>query len=133
MVAAGRVNRNQRKRSLLLVGVFTFLFHSIVPYFQIANAESADGYTTTICTAYGYKTVFVVFDSAQEISSNQLDSSYFECPTCIVQANATGWIDTYSSLFDPHPSQDRERWVAQIPLTPESPAYPHFLSRAPPA
>ena len=133
MTIAGRVNRDKSKRSLLLVGVFTFIFHSIVPYFQGATAESSDGYTTTICTTYGYKTVFVAFDSPQEIDDNQLDSSYFECPTCIVQANATGWIDTYSSLFDPHTSQDREKWVAQLPLTPESPAYPHFLSRAPPA
>lgn len=133
MTTAGRVNREQSKRSLLLVGVFTFVFHSIVPYFQVANAESVDGYTTTICTAYGYKTVFVTFNDSQESDGGQLDSSYYECPTCIVQANATGWIDTYSSLFDPHPLQDREKWVAQLPLTPESPAYPHFLSRAPPA
>ncbi len=128
-----RDRTGQRRRSILLVGVFTFLFHSIVPYFQIATAGPVNGYTTTICTAYGYKTVFVAFDGIdQEQADDQLDASYYECPTCIVQANATGWIDSYSSLFDSHTLQDHEEWVERLPLTPESHSYPRFLGRAPP-
>ncbi len=132
-----RERGRERRRSILLVGVFTFLFHSIVPYFQIAAAESdaeADsGYTTTICTAYGYKTVFVALDGGEDSSDGQSASSYYECPTCIVQAHATGWVEPVASLFDPSLLQDQGRWVEWLSLTPESPSYPYFLSRAPPA
>ncbi len=123
----------QRRRSILLVGVFTFLFHSIVPYFQIATAEAERGYTTTICTAYGYKTVYVALDGGEDFSDGQSASSYYECPTCIVQAHASGWVEPVASLFDPSLLQDQGRWVEWLSLTPESPSWPRFLSRAPPA
>lgn len=136
MALTATERKQQRSRSLLTVGVFTFLFHALFPYYQIAWAEppsaGANGYTTTICTAYGYKTVFV----ALEDPASQPDaepSSYYECPTCIVHANASGWFDTGTTLFEALlPQAEKERGL-QLSLTPESQRYPPFLIRGPPA
>jgi hypothetical protein len=117
------------KQTLLIIGIFTFLFHSVVPYFYSASSKVADISSTTICTAYGYKTVFLTTE--EDASSNKLDN-YYECPTCIVQANAIGWIDSYGSLFGLNISQKKESWIARLPLTPYSATFPIFLSRAPP-
>ncbi|MBT3309863.1 MAG: hypothetical protein HN382_10115 [Gammaproteobacteria bacterium] len=134
-MASMAARKEQHRRSLLLVGVFTFLFHSVFPYYQIATAEPTagmDGYTTTICTAYGYKTVFVAFDdSSPEPGADA--SSYYECPTCIVQANANGWIDSYTPLFEALLPQAEGKWVVQLSTTPERLNYPPFLIRGPPA
>ncbi len=124
--------RQQRRRSILLMGVFTFLFHSIVPYYAVASTDAVDGYTTTICTAYGYKTVFVAFDETPSPPEAN-PSSYYECPTCIVHANASGWIDSYTALFEVLLPQTEGVWDGRHSLTPESRHYPPFLIRGPPA
>ena len=124
--------RELRRRLPMMVGIFTFLFHAIFPYYAAAADDGAEGYTTTICTAYGYKTVFVAFDDPD--SQPEADpSSYYECPTCIVHANASGWIDTYAPLFEALLPQDGIQWSSPHSLTPESQHYPPFLIRGPPA
>ncbi|MBT3196491.1 MAG: hypothetical protein HN842_05655 [Gammaproteobacteria bacterium] len=135
MVLISTERGDQRKRSLLLVGVFAFLFHAIVPYFYWASAEPADGYITTVCTAYGYKTVFVAFDATEQSSDSaigQLDS-YYECPTCIVHAHASGWIEPYATLFNTRLPQVKRERDRPYSMTPESQYYPSFLIRGPPA
>lgn len=138
MVRTATERREQRKRSFLWVGVLSFLFHAVFPYYAVAAEESPDGYTTTICTAYGYKTVFVAFDDsvaqpdeAAQAAADQ--TSYFECPTCIVQANASGWFDTSTPLFEALLPQAERPWSSPRSLTPESQHYPAFLIRGPPA
>lgn len=122
----------QRRRSIMMVGIFTFLFHAIFPYYAAAMDEGGGGYTTTICTAYGYKTVFVAFDEADSQSETD-PSSYYECPTCIVQAHASGWIDTYGSLFEVlHPQAEGVDDLVRS-QTPEHQIYASFLIRGPPA
>ena len=123
----------QRRRSIMMVGIFTFLFHAVFPYYVAAMDQGVDGYTTTICTAYGYKTVFVAFDEPN--SQPDADpSSYYECPTCIVHANANGWIDSYGTpLFEALLPQSEKGWHSSRSLTPESQYYPSSLIRGPPA
>ncbi len=131
MVDMSTQKNMERKRTLLWVGVFTFLFHSVFPYYHAVAGESAEGYTTTICTAYGYKTVFVAFDKAESQSTE--NSSYYECPTCLVQANATGWIDSYGPLFEALLPQSEEERGGERLSTPAQLHYPSFLIRGPPA
>ena len=136
MVRTATERREQRRRSFLWVGLLSFLFHAVFPYYAVAADGNPDGYTTTICTAYGYKTVFVAFDDPQAQTETQPEadqSSYFECPTCIVQANASGWFDTSTPLFEALLPQAEGQWSSPRSLTPESQHYPAFLIRGPPA
>ncbi len=123
----------QRRRTIMMVGLLTFLFHAIFPYYAAAMEEGVDGYTTTLCTASGYKTVFVAFDDAPAETAADA-SSYYECPTCIVHANASGWIDTYGApLFEALLPQSERLRGSSSSLTPENQYYPPFLIRGPPA
>ncbi len=119
----------RRRRTPLLAGVFAFLFHAVAPYYVSAADSSISGYTTTICTAHGFKTVFVAFDASEQ---NQAASHYFECPTCIVHANAGGWMEPGYTLFEVLPPPTGERWDGQHFQTPEADGYPPFLIRGPP-
>lgn len=132
MVLTAHLKREERKRAVMLVGIFTFLFHAVFPYYQVASAEAVegvDGYTTTICTAYGYKTVFVAFGETPSSDA----SSYYECPTCLVQANASGWMDTYAPLFEVLLPQAEGLEDLALSQTPERRIYASFLIRGPPA
>jgi hypothetical protein len=114
------------------VGLLTFLFHAIFPYYAVAVDGGVEGYTTTICTAYGYKTVFVALEEPATAPEAE-PSSYYECPTCIVHANASGWFDTGATLFEALPPQPEKAQGPQLSQTPESQTYPPFLIRGPPA
>ena len=121
----------QRRRITMKVGLLTFLFHAIFPYYAVAVDDAVEGYTTTICTAYGYKTVFVALEEPASQPEAE-PSSYYECPTCIVHANASGWFDTETTLFEALLPQAEKAQGLPLSQTPESLTYPPFLIRGPP-
>ncbi|HIJ47217.1 MAG TPA: hypothetical protein HPP72_04245, partial [Gammaproteobacteria bacterium] len=83
-----------QRRITMLIGLIAFLFHAMVPYLHGAVSASEEGYTTTVCTAYGYQQLFVALNSGgeeqQDLNTTQLK---VQCPTCTVQAHASGWMD----------------------------------------
>lgn len=122
------LNRSKRKQTLLLLGVFSFVFHALTPYFHPAMASTTDGYDQTICTVYGSKTVFVALESNQQ----QKPPACFECPACIVQANASGWIEADNPFVEPQFMLRQPGRKDQSYQAPTEPFFPNFLSRAPP-
>ncbi len=114
----------------MLLGALAFTFHSIAPFiFQTASANT-DGYTVTICTTYGQKTVFVAFG---EDNQQQEHNHCLECPHCIIQANANGWMASTIFSLDPQIQPLGKTLIVPASSPPESPLSRHFLSRAPPA
>ncbi len=117
------------KRVILLLGVFAFIFHSLGTNFQPAMAATTNGYHETICTLYGPKIVFVSFEDDRP----QTPPNCLECPTCIVQTNADGWLVADSSSAElGFVKYQPERAEVLCPVSPDSPYFPRFLSRAPP-
>ncbi len=116
------------KQSFMLLGVFSFVFHAFTPYFPSAMAGATDGYNQTICTVSGLKTVFVPFEDGQR----QNPSDCYECPDCIVQANAQDWIETGSPIVVARfiaPQSVRSNLSFRVVA---DTVFPRFLSRAPP-
>jgi len=122
------LTRSKRKQTLLLLGVFSFVFHALTPYFHPAMASTTDGYDQTICTVYGSKTVFVALENNQQ----QKPPACFECPACIVQANASGWIEADNPFVEPQFMLRQPGRKDQSYQAPTEPFFPNFLSRAPP-
>ena len=81
-----RFTLNRRKRRLLLASALIFLFQSIAPGFASLQAQTVDGYTDTIFTMYGPKTVFVAFEQKAPAERPRC----FECSVCLLQANLNG-------------------------------------------
>jgi len=86
----------KRKRTILLISALAFLLQSIAPAFQGAMAQTAKGYTETICTMYGQETIFIALEDNQE----QSNPNCRECPVCIIQANLNGQPEPYTLLID---------------------------------
>jgi hypothetical protein len=122
------LTRSKRKQTILLLGVLSFVFHALTPYFNSAMASTPDGYKQTVCTVYGSKTIFVAFENKQQ----QKSPACFECPACIVQANASGWIEADNPFVEPHFMLHQPGRKDQSYLAPAEPLFPNFLSRAPP-
>lgn len=115
----------------MLLGMLAFIFHSIAPFIvQTVSASTADGYTVTICTTYGQKTIFVAFG---EDYQQQEHNHCLECPHCIIQANANGWMTSTIFSLDPQIQPLGKILIVPASSQPESPLSRHFLSRAPPA
>jgi hypothetical protein len=119
---------SKRKRGILLLGVFSFVFHAVTPYLYPAMASTTNGYMQTTCTVYGSETVFIAFENNRQ--QNLPDC--FECPACIVQANASGWIEADSPSVEPHFMLHQSGRKDQSYLAPVETFFPNFLSRAPP-
>ncbi len=124
--------RDRRRRYTLMVGIVTFLFHSLFPYYVTASSADVEGYTTTICSIYGNQTVFVPLGDGSPASDAD-PSIYYDCPSCLVHANANGWLETCSPLLEASLPQIGKLWNRQLSLTPEGQHYPPFLIRGPPA
>ncbi len=123
------LTKNKKKRTILMLGIFSIVFNSLAPYFQTAVASTANGYSETICSSYGLKTVFISFETEQQ----QKPSDCFECPPCIVQANAGDWIEADVTFTEPRfvrhqPGQAEPLYWASL----SEPHFFRFLSRAPP-
>lgn len=115
----------------MLLGVFSFVFHSLVPFIaQTASASTDNGYMTTICTTYGLKTVFVNFDENQPQENK---NRHFDCPHCVIQSNASGWMASYSFTLEPQILPLDKSEIAPTSSIPKTSFSRHFLSRAPPA
>lgn len=122
-------NKGIKKRAIMLLGALAFTFHSIAPFILQTASANTDGYTVTICTTYGQKTVFVAFG---EDNQQQEHNHCLECPHCIIQANANGWMASYVFSLDPQTQPlDKNLTVATSSL-PKTPLSRYFLSRAPP-
>jgi hypothetical protein len=119
---------SKRKRSILLLGVFSFVLHALTPYFHPAMAGTTGGYKQTICTVNGSKTIFVALEDNQQ--QNLPDC--FECPSCIVQANANGWLAAQSPFVEPHFILHQSARNDPFYRAPTEPFFANFLSRAPP-
>ena len=98
---------NKRKRKVLLVSAMIFLLQSVAPAFQGVMARTVNGYTETICTMYGPKTIFVVLDDNQE----QNNPECRECSVCIFQANLNGQPESRLLLLDARFIEDTSRLV----------------------
>ena len=122
------LTRSKRKQTILLLGVLSFVFHALTPYFNPAMASTPDGYDQTICTSFGSKTIFVAFEN----NTQQKPPTCFECPACIVQANASGWIEADNPFVEPHFTLHQAGGKDLSYLAPAKPFFPNFLSRAPP-
>jgi len=118
----------RRKRVVLLVSTLFFLLQSIVPAFQGAMARTVDGYTETVCTMYGPKTIFVVLDDRQE----KRNSKCPECSVCVLQANLNGTPEPSTILIDVRYLLDSRGEIESLYLAPNHFFFPRFLSRAPP-
>lgn len=92
-------------------------------------AQTVIGYTDTICTMYGPKTVFVVLDGEQP----QRDPKCWECSVCIIQANLNGQPQPTASLLEGRFIEDVGQLTELLYLAPNHEFFPRFLSRAPPA
>lgn len=140
MMRITRTKKEWHSRSLLLVGVFTLLFHTIVPYYHPASATAVGGYMATVCTPNGSTTTYIALDDLQTAGdpggSNSadltLELSYFHCPACLVQLNAMGWMDSYGALFAENHSSAGAEWDAESADLDRRLTYPPFLIRGPP-
>jgi len=92
-------------------------------------AQTVIGYTDTICTMYGPKTVFVVLEEEQQ----QSNPKCWECEVCIVQANLNGQPESPAPFLEARFVEDSEQLTGLLPSTLNSDFFPRFLSRAPPA
>jgi hypothetical protein len=122
------LTRHKRKHAILLLGVVTFVFHALTPYFHPAMANAPDGFNQSICSVEGQKTVFVTFEDEQQ----QSPARCYECPACIVQANASGWIEADTPLVEAGFLLHISEQIEPFYRIPTKLFYPHFLSRAPP-
>jgi hypothetical protein len=118
----------RRKRAVLLVSTLFFLLQSIVPAFQGAMARTVDGYTETVCTMYGPKTIFIVLDDKQEKRNSRCP----ECSVCVLQANLNGVPETCTLLIDVRYLLDSRGENEPLYLASNPLFFPRFLSRAPP-
>ncbi len=122
------LTRSKAKQVILLLGVFSFVFHAFIPYFHSAMAGAPDGYNQTICTVSGLQTVFVAFEDGQR----QNPPDCYECPDCIVQANAEDWIETGNPAVEARVIVHQSvRNDPPFQVVADS-VFPRFLSRAPP-
>lgn len=120
---------NKPKRKILFYSALIFLLQSIAPAFQGVMAQTVVGYTDTICTMYGPKTVFVVLDDEQQ----QSDPKCWECSVCIIQANLNGQPEPPAPLLEARFLEDVGRLAELFYPAPSPKFFPRFLSRAPPA
>ncbi len=119
---------SKRKSAILLAGVFSSVFQTLVPYFHSATASTPDGYSQVICTLNGFKTVIVALEDEQQ----QNPPGGYECPACIAQANANGWIEADSPFIEPRFILRQSARNNPFYRASTEPVFPHFLSRAPP-
>jgi hypothetical protein len=120
---------NKPKRKILFYSALIFLLQSIAPAFQGVMARTVIGYTDTICTMYGPKTIFVVLDDEQ----SQSDPKCWECSVCVLQANLNGQPEPSTSLIETRFLEDIGQLVELLYTAPDPVFFPRFLSRAPPA
>jgi len=120
---------NKSKRKILFYSALLFLLQSIAPAFQGVMAQTVIGYSDTICTMYGPKTVFVVLDD----ESPQSDPKCWECSVCIIQANLNGQPEPPASLLQARFVEAVGQLGELLYLAPNPEFIPRFLSRAPPA
>ncbi len=125
---------NKPKRKILFYSALIFLLQSLAPAFQGVMAQTVNGYkktgyTDTICTMYGPKTVFVVLGDEQP----QSDPECWKCSVCIIQANLNGQPEPSAPLLEARFAEDVGQLTELLYLAPNPEFFPRFLSRAPPA
>ena len=121
---------SKRRHPILRISVLLFLLQMVAPAFQaVLAANSVKGYTQTICTMTGQKTVFVALEEDQK----QNGTNCSQCAACLIHVNLNGLAAATPFIPDARYRYDSSRQIESIYLTPGPRLYPHFLSRAPPA
>lgn len=120
---------NKPRRKILFYSALVFLLQSLAPAFQGVMAQTVIGYTDTICTMYGPRTVFVALQGEQQ----QIDPECLECSVCIIQANLNGPAEAPVRFLEARFVVDAERLAELLYPAPNPEFFPRFSSRAPPA
>ena len=118
----------ENKKIVLFYSAIIFLLQSIAPAFQGVMAQTAAGYTDTLCTMYGPVTVFVPLDDEKQ----QTRSDCYECTRCILQANLNAEAVAQLFLLDVRYFSCAGAGAGPLYRVCRASAFAPFLSRAPP-